>query len=187
MILIAITEYSKSLVLPNQLKQLLVQNGFEAQVHIIYTNERYFDICATEHLKRLIAKADLILLFIQPYPLADWHDPFDTFFMMIYSFLYSHPLAKFKTTYVTPFVIRDRQNSQIVLDFMTEVANRAKAGHFALLPSDTKEFISNPPLIDRSQELFINRPRELVSLSTLSQLHEQIVSYCITKLRNHSQ
>jgi hypothetical protein len=149
MILLACTEFSRSLVQPHLMKELLSRNNLYSEICTIYVNPKHFDISVDSYLIQKIREAELILLFIQPYPIADWDDPFDTFYTMIYSFMTLQPCTRRKTIYVTPFVIWQNRNTGVTMRFMEMIVSKAKLGHFAIHPEDHSVFLNCPPYKDQ--------------------------------------
>lgn len=176
MILIACTDFSSKLVQPLLLKELLVRNGFEVEIYIIGLRIRHFNIIVTEDLIKLIRQASLILLFVQPYPIVDWEDPFDTFFTTIYSFISSLPITKSKTVYVTPFVIGQLRDSKVSIQFMEGLVARAKLGHFEIHPSNSIKFLNYPPMMDQ----YSYRP---VTPNTLLNLYDGLLELCQERIK----
>ena len=176
MILIVCTEYSKHITQIHLIQELLSNKGFESELHPIYSDQCYFNTLISSALSNSIKKAELILLLIQPYPFVDWEDPHDSFYMMIYSFMSSHPCVKNKTVYVTPFMPIELRHDVVGIDFMKGVLARSKMGHFSLFPSDPKEFLENPPLMD--YQAYFPTTKEI-----LFEFYDKLVALCISRVK----
>lgn len=172
MILIACTHFSRSFVKPFLLAEILEKRGFHIQIQILEFNFQHLDIVVTPDLVQTIKRASLILLFAQPYPL-EWEDPFDSYFMSIYSFIYLHHLAKLKTIFITPFVIKE-QDEKITTDFMKLLLKKSQLGHFKIYPSDPEKFLYHPPAVETFSSR--NAPFE-----TLLNFHAGLLNFCRNK------
>jgi hypothetical protein len=162
--------------MPWLIQELLGKHNLDSEICTLYVNPKYFDISVDSYLIQKIREAELILLFIQPYPVADWEDPFDTFYNMIYSFMTLQPCTRRKTIYVTPFVIWENRNSGVTMRFMEMLVSKAKLGHFAIHPEDHSTFLNCPPYKDQ----FRYRP---ISTDNLLTFYNGLLALCQEKTK----
>ena len=175
MILIACTNYASSLIEPLLLKELFQQNNLETFIYYLQTDPYKSNVIFTPLLIDQIKKAKLILLFVQPIPIADWLDPHDSFFTTIYSFIYSSPNTKIKTVYISPFLLDLFKDDGQGINFLKTLADRAKIGHFEIHPSKFSDFI-DPPLLSYSSFYPIN-PLDLC------QFYSELLDFCLNRIK----
>jgi len=178
MILIACTDFAAGYVQPHLLQIELAREGIKSST-IVFRIDSNYEIIFTPLLKDLIQKADLILLFIQPYPAFDWIDPHYSFYITILSFVNLHKTTKNKTFFIAPFLpvgpYVNFDGTKLLKDI---ILKSKKLNQFEIFPKEPKDFL-NPP------QLRVDLPEKLDPI-ICSQFYSSIVSFCTTRVKKSS-
>jgi hypothetical protein len=179
MILIACTDFALGYVQPHLLQIKLAKEGIKSSTFIFKINSNY-EIIFTPLLKDLIQKADLILLFIQPYPAFDWIDPQYSFYITILSFVNLHKTTKNKTFFIAPFLPTGPYVNFDGTKLLNDIILKSKKlNQFEIFPRDPDDFL-NPP------HLRVDLP-EKIDPTVCSQFYSSITSFCMTRVKKSSR